>query len=198
MSFNSAPKLVPVNLIHLDGSPALTGHYMVDMVPTHDGQDSSEHFVGSGQQTIPLTGYRDLEPGDILGITSAPLLRVPSAPHDAQNHVTPEAESPLPSASPFLAIHATPETLNEPSAVLLRRLDDDQRESFLRLWNTVPSHIRWIDFALDAPGWDLSVIDAFSATLTEYADIFFSSKLDCGACSLRPFDIKAPPGTKPI
>ena len=47
------------------------------MIPTHDGQDPSEHFVGSGRQTIPLTGYRDLGPGDILGTVSAPLLCVP-------------------------------------------------------------------------------------------------------------------------
>ena len=58
-------------------SPALTGYYMVDIITTHNGQVSLEHFVVSGRQTIPLPGYRDLEPGDILCTTSAPLLRVP-------------------------------------------------------------------------------------------------------------------------
>ena len=58
--------------------------------------------------------------------------------------------------------------------------------------------MRQIDFALDAPGWDSDAIDALSATLKEYADIFYSSKLDYGACSLRPFEIKLPPGTNPI
>ena len=62
----------------------------------------------------------------------------------------------------------------------------------------VPSHIRQIDFALDAPGWEPSAIDALGATLTEYADIFSSSKLDYGACSLRLFEIKVPHGTQPI
>ena len=62
----------------------------------------------------------------------------------------------------------------------------------------VPSQIRQIDFALDAPGWEPSAIDALAATLTEYADIFSSSKLDYGACSLRPFEIKVPHGTQPI
>ena len=48
MSPTTAPQLVPVNMIRLDGSPALTGHYMVDIATTHDGQDPLEHFVASG------------------------------------------------------------------------------------------------------------------------------------------------------
>ena len=32
----------------------------------------------------------------------------------------------------------------------------------------------------------------------DYADVFSSSKLDYGECSLRPFEIKVPPGTQPI
>ena len=34
---NSVPQLVPVNLTRLDGPPALTGHYMVGVISTHDG-----------------------------------------------------------------------------------------------------------------------------------------------------------------
>ena len=171
------------------------------MIPTHDGQDPSEQFVGLGRQNIPLTGYRNLEPGDILGAASAPLLRVPLealTPQDTQNDVTPVAESPLPSESPSLATNVTHDTSDKRSSELLHRFDEDQRESFLRLWNTVPPHIRRIDLALDAPGWEPSAIDTLSATLPEHADIFSSSKLDCGACSLRPFEIKVPPGVQPI
>ena len=201
VSLNITPQLVPVHLIHFDGSPALTGHYMMDMMTTHDGQDPSEHFVGSGRQTTSLAGYRDLEPGDILCTASAPLLRVPFealAQHDAQTDVTPAAESFLPSTSLSEATNVSPDPTDEPPSELLHQLDDDQRAAFLRLWSTVPPHIRWIDFALDAPGWEPSAIDALSAILTEYADIFSSFKLDYGACSLRPFEIKVPPGTQPI
>ena len=53
-----------------------------------------------------------------------------------------------------------------------------------------------IDFALDAAGWDSPAIDALSETLAAYADVFSSSKMDYGECSLRPF--KVPPGTQPI
>ena len=102
MSLNITPQLVLVHLIRLDGSPALTSHYMVNMITTHDYQDPLEHFVGLGRQTIPLTGYRDLEPGDILGTASAPLLCVTLealAQYDAPINVTPVAESFLPSTS---------------------------------------------------------------------------------------------------
>ena len=174
---------------------------MVDMILTQDGQNPSEHFVGSGRQTIPFTGYRGLEPGDILGTASAPLFYVPLetlASHDAHNGVTHVAESPIPSACLSLDINAKPDTLDEPSSKLLRRLNDDQRKSFIRLWHTVPSHIRRIDFALDFRGWDPSATDALSETLTEYSDIFSLSKLDYGACSLRLSEIKVSPGTLPI
>ena len=201
MTLTTARQLVPVNLVRLDGSPALTGHYMVDTSTTHDAQGPTEHFVASGRQTIPLTGLRDLEPGDNLGTASHLLLCVALEilePHDTQHEVTTITEpnvtlAPLPTAT-----NATPDASGAPPADLLHRLDDVQRESFLSLWNMVPSHIRQIDFALDAPGWEPSAIDALAATLTEYADIFSSSKLDYGACSLRPFEIKVPHGTQPI
>ena len=55
-----------------------------------------------------------------------------------------------------------------------------------------------MDPPLDAAGWDPTALDALSATFPTYADVFSSSKLDCGECSLRPFEIKLPPGTQPI
>ena len=181
LSLILSPQLAPVNLTRLNGSPVLTGHYMVDIITTHDGQYPSEYFVASGRQTIPLTGYRDLEPGDILGTASALLLRVPLealAQHNELRDVTAVAETPV--------TNAAPNTSEQTSTELLRRLDDDQRESFLHLGSTVPHHTRQIAFALDAPGWDPGAIDALSANPKEYADIFPSFKLDYGACSLQP------------
>ena len=120
------------------------------------------------------------------------------AQHDASINVTPVAESLSPATPLTETTNAKPDPPDAPSPERFQRLDDDQRTAFLRLWNTVPPHIRRIDFALDAPGWEPSAIDALSATLEEYADISSSSKLDYGACSLRPFEIKDPPGTQPI
>ena len=48
VSLNDSPQLIPVNLVRLDGSPALTGHYMVDLLPVHDDSNPSESFVSLG------------------------------------------------------------------------------------------------------------------------------------------------------
>ena len=104
MTLTTAPQLVPVNLVRLDGSPVLTGHYIVDISTTHDGQGPIEHFVASGRQTIPITGLRGLEPGDILGTASHPLLRVPLEilePHDTQHEVGTTTEPTVTLAPPL-------------------------------------------------------------------------------------------------
>ena len=130
MSLHTSPQLVPMNPTRLDGSPALTGHYMVDIITTHDDQDPSEHFVVSGRQTITLTGYRGLQPDGILVTASAPLLRVPLealAQHNEQHGVTAVAESLIPLAPSPPASNVTPDTSGGPSTELLHRLDGDQR-----------------------------------------------------------------------
>ena len=199
VSLTDSPQLIPVNLVRRDGSPSLTGHYMVDLPPAPNSSDPSEQFVYSGRQLIPLTGYQDLEPGDVLGAASSPLLRVPLEAltlHNVPTDVSALAESPTTPPSPSLTTAS--DFPDEPLPELLNRLDHNQREPFLRLWNTVPPHIRRIDFALDAPGWDHPSIDALSDTLAAYADVFSLSKLDFGECSLRSFEIKVPKGAQPI
>ena len=202
VSLTDSPQLIPVNLVRLDGYPALTGHYMVDLLLVHDDSNPSERFVSSGRQLIPLTRYQDLEPGDVLGTASPPLLRVPL--EALTLHAVPADVSALAESSITPASQTTPppntalDSPDEPPPELLHRLDRNQRETFFRLWNTVPPHILRIDFPLDAAGWDSTAIDALSATLVTYADVFSSSKLDYGECSLRPFQIKVPPGTQPV
>lgn len=66
-----------VNLIRSYGSPALTGHYLANMLPQPDLLSVVEHFVVSGRQVLPVTGVADLEPGDLVGVAHSPLLRVP-------------------------------------------------------------------------------------------------------------------------
>ena len=149
-----------------------------------------------------MTGYQELEPGDVLGTASLPLLCVPLEAltlHDVTADVSALAESPAAPASQTALPHSTtPDFPDEPPPELLHRPDHSQREYVFRLCNTVPSHIRRIDFALDAAGWDPTAVDALSTTLSTYADVFSSSKLDYGECSLRPFEIKVPLGTQPI
>ena len=202
VSLTDSPQLIPVNLVRLDGSPAITGHYMVDLLPVNGDSYPLERFVSSGRQLIPLTGYQNLEHGDILSTGSSPLLRVSLealSVHDNLANVSSLAESRTPPPpQPISPPNITSDSPDEPPPELLARLDPSQRESFLRLWNTVPPHIPRIDFALDAAGWDPAALDALSTTLTTYGDVFSSPKLDYGECSLRPFEIKVPPGTRPI
>ena len=172
VSLTDSPQLIPVNLVRLDGFPALTGHYMVDLFPVHDS-DPSERFVSSGRQSIPLAGYQEPEPGEFLGTASSPLLRVPLEAltlHDLTADVSALAESPTAPASQTALPHSTtPNPPDEPPPELLHRLYHSQRESLFRLCNTVPPHICRIEFALDAAGWDPTVIDALSTTLTTHA-----------------------------
>ena len=75
---------------------------MVDLPPAHDDSGPSKRFVSSGRKLIPLTGYQDLEPGDVLGTASAPLLRVPLEAvtlHNVPTDVSALAESPTTPAS---------------------------------------------------------------------------------------------------
>ena len=75
-----------------NGSPALTGHYLLDMLPQPGILSMQGHFVASGRQVLPLTGVADLEPGDLVGVAHAPLLSVPlgalqHAIHAAEPHL---------------------------------------------------------------------------------------------------------------
>ena len=70
------PQLLEVNLVRSNGSPALTGHCLVDTLPQPGILSMQEHFVASGRQVLPLTGVADLEPGDLVGVAHAPLLSV--------------------------------------------------------------------------------------------------------------------------
>ena len=131
---NDSPQLIPVNLVHLDGSPALTGHYLVDLLPVHNDSNISERFDSSARISIPLTGYRELEPGDVLGTASSPLLRVPLEAltlHDVSVDVSALAESPTtPASQTALPHNTTPDPPDELPPELLHRLDHSQRESF--------------------------------------------------------------------
>ena len=86
MSLSTAPQLVPVYLVRLDGSSALTGHYMVDIATTHDGQGPFEHFVASGRQAIPLTGHQDLEPGTYWALNNTHFYACPWRPWHHTTH----------------------------------------------------------------------------------------------------------------
>ena len=84
VTLSDEPNFLAVNLVGSNGSQALTGHYLVDMLSQSDLSSEEEHFVASGRQAIPLVGVSNLEPGDLLGVAHAPLMNVPL---DALQHV---------------------------------------------------------------------------------------------------------------
>ena len=178
---NHSPQLAPGNLVRLDGSPTLTGLDMVDTIPAYDGPNPSSCLIFSSRQTTPQTGYKDLGPEDISGTASSSLPCVPLealTPHDAQDDVTPVPESPM---TPALTLDFPDET---------PRISMSARE-LMRIFLPPLEH------------WTIPVGTLARSTLSARHSqntriFFFSSKLDYGACSLHPFEIKVPPGTQPI
>ena len=79
VSLSCDHQLVQVSLVRISGSPALAGCYLVDKLRGPDNFSVDEHLVENGFQQIPLAGTAELEPGDLLGTSCCPLLRVPVA-----------------------------------------------------------------------------------------------------------------------
>ena len=99
--------MLAVNLVRSDGSPAPTGHYLVDVMPQSDLPSVEEHFIASALQVPPLVGLAALELGDILGVTHAPLLSVPLDVLQ-QDSRAPNAPSRLSKVSPALTYSFLP------------------------------------------------------------------------------------------
>ena len=104
VTLSDEPQLLEVNLLRSNDSPALTGHYLVDMLSQSSFLLAQEHFVASGRQLLPLTGVVDLEPGDLVGVAHAPLLRVPLG---ALRHAT-DVSEPLPDQFPDCLLYTSP------------------------------------------------------------------------------------------
>ena len=49
VTLSDKPQLLEVNLVRSNGSPALTGHHRVDMLPPPGIRLMQEHFVPSGR-----------------------------------------------------------------------------------------------------------------------------------------------------
>ena len=108
VNLSDEPKLLAVNLVLSNGSQALTGHYLVDMLPQSDlPSEDEEHFVASGRQVIPLVRVSNLDPGGLLGVDHAPLMSVPL---DALQHVGRPSDLSCdpPGVTPVSAVTAPP------------------------------------------------------------------------------------------
>ena len=139
-------QLLEVNLLRRNCSPALRGQYLVDMLPQPGILSMQEHFVASGRQVLPVSSVADLDPGDLVGVIHAPLLRVPvgalqHATHAAEPHPGQFADCQVSAvmSSPDTGEAASP--VAPPSLALLERLNSDQRSSFLCVWALSLIHI---------------------------------------------------------
>ena len=56
VTLSDEPQLLEVSLVSSNGLPALTGHYLVDMLPQPGILSMQEHVVVSEPQILPLTG----------------------------------------------------------------------------------------------------------------------------------------------
>ena len=203
VTLSDESQLLAINLVRSNGSPALTGHYFVDILPQPDILSGQEHFVASGRQVLPLIGVADLEPVDLVGVADAPLLRIPLS---ALQHPT-QAAGPHPGQTSDSQVSAVASSTDAegiapavppPSPKLMKRLDPAQRSAFLRVWARLPPHRREIAFDLHDPGWDPPAIEQLGDVLCDFPDVFSTSKTDFGSCSLMPFEISAPEGSAPV
>ena len=124
VTLSDEPHLLEVNLVHSNGSPALTGHYLVDMPPQAGILSMQEHFVASGRQVLRLRGAADLEPGDLVGVAHAPLLRVPlddlqHATHASETHTGQTADNQVSAITSSLATGEAASAVTSPSQALL-------------------------------------------------------------------------------
>ena len=172
------PQLLAVNLVRINGLPALTGHYLVEMLPRPDFLLAEEHFAASGRQILPISGATDLEPDDLLGVAHAPLMHAPIAVFQSTNSAP--AVSPSTNALEVAAISepslAEAAATASPSPALLERLTPEQRVSFLCVLHRLPRHLRDITFELHSPEWTRAAIKALGDVLCEVSDFFPAPK----------------------
>lgn len=125
-------QLLNVNLIRNTGGRALTGQYMVDILPHDDLFSGPEKFLGAGNQQISLAGNAIREPAYILGHALVPLL-------DVSVDAFQSADSPF-------SMHAiasepqrpTASSLDLPPANLVR---SSPVSKFLSVWNRLDAHL---------------------------------------------------------
>lgn len=131
------------------------------MLPQSDLPSVEEQFVASGRQVLPHVGIADLKTVDILGVAHDPPMRVQLdiLQHGSQATVP---SSGLSAMFPVSIVTASPSAaaaapvLHSPAT--LKRLNQEQRAAFLRVWARLPSHLRAGAFDLYGADWAPSAI----------------------------------------
>ena len=156
------------------------------MLPRDGLPSETEIFVTDGRQSAPLSGFTDLEPGDVLGTSPSPLVHIsPAALHDPSAVLLPTTHTTdvhalhdnIPVADDGLPSTDTQPTPTALCPELLARLNADQRSSFLQLWGRLPPHLSDITFDLQSTAWSLADITALGDVLCEFHDVFSTSTI---------------------
>ena len=138
------PQVLAVNLVRSSNLPALTGHYLVEMLSRPDLLLAEEQFAASGRQVLSIKGATDLGPGDLLGDAHALLMRAPSAVFQSTNSapaVSPPTNAPEVAAVSEPSLEAAAATASF-SPALLECLTPEQSVSFLCVWHRFSRHLR--------------------------------------------------------
>ena len=151
----------------------------------------------------PLIGVADLEPGDLVGVADAPLLRIPlGALQHPIKAAGPNPGQTLDSQVSTVASSTNAEgiapAVSPPTPALMERLNPARRSAFLRVWARLPPHLREIAFNLHDRCWDPPTIEQLGDVLCDVSVVFSTSKTDVGSCSLMPFEILALEGSAPV
>ena len=147
-----------------------------------------------------------IQPGEVLGVSDTPLVRIPITVFDGltpdsdlgdQDSTAPPQDQSCGTLVGNVRIAEAPEP-EPPPAELLGRLDEKQRDAFVEVWDRLPSHLRTINFDLVGSDWSPEVIRQLGDVLVQYEGGFSKSKTDLGHGHTLPFRIEVPPGTAPI
>ena len=155
VTLSDEPQLLPVNLVRRNDSQAITGHYLIGMLPQSDFPSVEEHLVASGRQVLPLVGAANLAPGDILGVAHAPLMCVPldAMQHDRRSPALPSGPPAVTPISTFTASPLAAEAgIASRSSALLERLSPEQHASYVFSWERQSSHLHAVAFEIHGPG----------------------------------------------
>lgn len=185
-----APQEVGVNLVHRDGNPALTGHYLVETPPGICVFSACEYFVSCGKQRFPFAGSGELTSGDVTGVAHVSFVGVALDGVEKCHPLTYEdPTSTYNISSPCSAQHKK-EMKPQPES-----LDVAQRTDFVSLWERISLHLRDVLLDFHGPCCTPEVITSLGDVRVAYASCFSQSSTGSEHCKTLLLRMDIPEGT---
>ena len=70
--------------------------------------------------------------------------------------------------------------------------------AFLLVWARLPPHLRVIAFDVHDPGWVPPAVEQLGDVLCDFPEVFSTSKMEFGSCSMMPCETSVPEGRAPV